>query len=85
MIPFGKKEFVLYLCTQANKVQGRVIVTFVVERDGSISNAKVARSVDPALDREAVRGVSAMPNWNPGRKSGEPVRVKYTVPITFRL
>lgn len=68
-----------------NKVQGRVIVTFVVERDGSISNAKLAKSVDPALDREAVRVVSAMPNWNPGRKNGEPVRVKYTVPITFRL
>lgn len=70
---------------KANKVQGRVIVTFVVERDGSISNAKVARSVDPALDREAIRVVSAMPTWNPGRKNGEPVRVKYTVPITFRL
>ena len=68
-----------------NRVQGHPIVSFVVEKDGSISNVKIARSVDPALDREAVRVVSSMPNWNPGMKNGMPVRVKYTVPIMFRL
>ena len=65
--------------------QGRVIATFVVEKDGSISNAKVVKSIDPALDAEALRVVNGMPNWNPGMQNGEPVRVKYTVPITFRL
>ena len=63
---------------------GRVVVQFVVERDGSISNVKVVRSIDPALDEEAVRVVSSMPNWNPGMKDGKPVRVKYTIPVTFR-
>ena len=66
-------------------LQGRVIATFVVEKDGSISNAKVVKSVDPALDAEALRVVNGMPNWNPGMQRGEPVRVKYTVPVTFRL
>ena len=66
-------------------VQGRVIATFVVEKDGSISNAKVVRSIHPALDAEALRVINGMPNWNPGTQNGEPVRVKYTVPITFRL
>jgi len=65
-------------------VSGRVVVQFIVEKDGSISNTKVVRSVDPALDKEAVRAVSSMPNWNPGMKDGKPVRVKYTVPISFR-
>ena len=65
--------------------QGRVIATFVVEKDGSISNAKVVKSIDPALDAEALRVINGMPNWNPGMQNGEPVRVKYTVPITFRL
>ena len=69
---------------EANK-QGRVIATFVVEKDGSISNAKVVKSVYPLLDEEALRVVNAMPNWEPGRQNGEPVAVKYTVPITFRL
>ena len=68
-----------------NNIQGRVIVTFVVEKDGSISEAHVAKSVDPLLDAEALRVVNYMPNWIPGRQNGEPVRVKYTVPITFKL
>ena len=68
-----------------NNIQGRVIVTFVVEKDGSISEAHVAKSVDPLLDAEALRVVNSMPNWLPGRQNGEPVRVKYTVPITFKL
>ena len=65
--------------------QGRVIVTFVVERDGSIAKPKVIRSLDPMLDKEALRVVSGMPKWLPGRQNGLRVAVKYTLPITFRL
>ena len=68
-----------------NGIQGRVIVTFVINKDGSISDAKVVKSVDPQLDEEALRVVHSMPNWIPGRQNGEPVNVKYTVPITFKL
>ena len=70
---------------QENGVQGRVIVAFVVERDGSITDVKVARSVDPSLDREAQRVVKSMPKWKPGKQNGSAVRVKYTVPVVFRL
>lgn len=70
---------------QENGVQGRVIVGFVVEKDGSISDVKVMRSVDPSLDREAQRVVKAMPRWKPGKQNGSAVRVKYTVPVVFRL
>ena len=70
---------------QENGVQGRVIISFVVERDGSISDVKVARSVDPSLDREAQRVVKSMPRWSPGKQNGSTVRVKYTVPVVFRL
>lgn len=69
---------------EANK-QGRVLATFVIETDGSISEAKVVKSVDPSLDEEALRVINAMPNWTPGKQSGKVVRVKYTVPINFRL
>ena len=68
-----------------NGTQGRVIATFVVEKDGSITEARIARSVDALLDAEALRVVNAMPKWKPGMQSGEPVRVKYTIPITFKL
>jgi protein TonB len=68
-----------------NGIQGRVICTFVVERDGSITDVKVARSVDPSLDKEAVRVVKSMPRWIPGKQNGSAVRVKYTLPVTFRL
>ena len=68
-----------------NGIQGRVIVTFVINKDGSISDAKVVKSVAPQLDEEALRVVHSMPNWIPGRQNGEPVNVKYTVPITFKL
>ena len=68
-----------------NSIQGRVIVTFVVEKDGSVSNAHVVKSVDPLLDAEALRIINVMPQWTPGKQGGEPVRVKYTVPVTFRL
>ena len=70
---------------QENGVQGRVIVSFVVERDGSITDVKVVRSVDPSLDREATRVVKSMPRWSPGKQNGSAVRVKYTVPVVFRL
>ena len=65
--------------------QGRVIVTFVVCKDGSICDAKVVKSVSPALDAEGLRVISSMPNWTPGTQNGKPVNVKYTVPISFRL
>ena len=70
---------------EENGIQGRVIVTFVVERDGSITDVKVAKSVDPSLDKEAMRVVKSMPHWIPGKQNGAAVRVKYTVPVTFRL
>ena len=66
-------------------VQGRVIANFVVEKDGSITEAKIVKSVSPELDAEALRVIGSMPNWMPGMQNGEPVRVKYTVPITFKL
>ena len=64
---------------------GRVIVSFVVEKDGSISNAKAVKAIHPALDEEALRVINSMPNWTPGKKNGEDTRVKYVVPITFHL
>ena len=70
---------------QENGVQGRVVVSFVVERDGSITDVKVVRGVDPSLDREASRVVRAMPRWIPGKQNGSAVRVKYNVPVAFRL
>ena len=66
-------------------LQGRVIVSFVVEKDGSVSNAKVVRPIDPLLDAEALRVVNSMPKWIPGKQNGEAFRMKYTVPVTFRL
>ena len=65
--------------------QGRVMVSFTVEKDGAISNVKVSRSVTPALDAAAVRAIKSMPKWSPGKQGGEFVRVKYNVPVTFRL
>ena len=70
---------------QENGVQGRVVVSFVVERDGSITDVRVVRSVDPSLDREAARVVSSMPRWTPGKQNGSAVRVKYNVPVMFKL
>lgn len=68
-----------------NGIEGRVIVQFVVSKTGSISGVTVARGVDPSLDKEAVRVVSSMPNWTPGRQNGTTVNVRYTLPVTFRL
>jgi protein TonB len=70
---------------QENGIQGRVIVSFVIERDGSVADAVVVRGIDPSLDKEALRVVKSMPKWTPGKQRGKPVRVKYTLPVTFRL
>ena len=91
--PGGDKALMDYLSNnikypavaQENGVQGRVVISFVVEKDGSITDVKVARSVDPSLDKEATRVVKSMPRWIPGRQNGSPVRVKYNVPVAFRL
>lgn len=70
---------------QENGIQGRVYVTFVVDADGSVSEPRIARGVDPSLDKEALRVVSMLPKWKPGKQRGKPVRVSYTVPINFQL
>ena len=91
--PGGQSALLQYLSSnikypvvaEENGVQGRVIVTFVVEKDGSITDVRVVKSVDPSLDKEAQRVVKSMPKWIPGKQNGAAVRVKYTVPVTFRL
>lgn len=70
---------------QENGIQGKVYVNFVVDKDGSVSNARIARGVDPSLDKEALRVVNTLPKWKPGMQRGKPVRVSYTVPISFVL
>ena len=70
---------------QENGVQGRVVISFVVEKDGSVTDVRVVRSVDPSLDKEAARVVKSMPRWIPGKQNGAAVRVKYNVPVSFRL
>ena len=71
--------------SQENGVQGRVIVQFVVNRDGTIVDAKVVRGVDPYLDKEALRVVNMMPKWTPGKQRGKAVRCQFTLPVQFRL
>ena len=66
-------------------IQGRVLVSFTVNKDGSIIDPEVVKSVDPALDAVALKVVNAMPTWKPGKQKGETVRVRYTVPLNFRL
>ena len=91
--PGGQAALMQYLAknikyptiAQENGTQGRVTVQFVVNRDGSIVDAKVLRGVDPYLDKEAIRVISSMPKWKPGMQRGKAVRVKYTVPVMFRL
>jgi protein TonB len=70
---------------QENGIQGKVYVTFVVGKDGSVNNATIARGVDPSLDKEALRVVNSLPKWKPGKQRGKPVNVSYTVPINFVL
>lgn len=91
--PGGEKALMEFLSkntkypsvAEENGIQGRVVCTFVVETNGSITDVKVVRAVDPALDREAVRVIKSMPKWIPGKQNGKAVRVKYTVPVNFKL
>ena len=91
--PGGEFELRTYLAkaivyptvAKGNGIQGKVFVTFVINQDGSVSNAKIARGVDVSLDAEALRIVSTLPKWKPGRQRGVPVRVSYTTPISFKL
>jgi protein TonB len=94
VFPGGQQEMLKFLNEQTStspvvtehQIQGRAICQFVVEKDGSISNVQVMRSSgEPLLDKEAVRILSIMPKWTPGMQRGEPVRIKYTVPVYFRL
>ena len=85
LMQFLSKNIKYPVVAEENGIQGRVIATFVVERDGSITDVKVVKSVDPSLDKEAIRVLKSMPKWIPGKQNGSAVRVKYTVPVTFRL
>ena len=82
---FLAKNIKYPVAAQEAKIEGRVIVQFVIERDGSVSDAKVMRGVNSELDAEAIRVVSMMPKWIPGKQRGKAVAVKYTMPIMFRL
>ena len=66
-------------------IQGRVTVRFIVEKDGRVSNVRLLRSVQPALDKEAIRVVKSMPKWTPGKHNGKPVRVRFNLPVMFKL
>lgn len=93
MFPGGMQEMIKFLQQEIKypeeamekKIQGRVVVQFVVNKDGSICNDTVVRSIDPLLDAEAVRVIRSMPNWEPGKQNGKPVRVRFTMPISFKL
>lgn len=85
LLKFIGKSIKYPVIAQENGIQGRVICAFVVNRDGTVVDAEVLRGVDPSLDKEALRVIGTMPKWTPGKQRGKPVRVKYTVPITFRL
>ena len=93
MFPGGPKALNEYLAknvhypvvAQENGISGRVVIGFVVETDGSITDVKVVKSIDPSLDKEATRVVSSMPKWTPGQQNGQKVRVRYNVPVNFKL
>ena len=85
MMKFIQKEVKFPKDAQDKGIQGRVIVQFVVNKDGSICEDTVLKSVSPSLDAEAVRVVRSMPNWTPGKDKGEPVRTRFTLPVSFRL
>ncbi len=85
LLQFLAKSIKYPVIAQENGIQGRVTCSFVVNKDGSIVDAEVIRGVDPSLDKEAIRVINTMPKWSPGKQRGKPVRVKYTVPVTFRL
>ena len=85
LLEYLKKNIKYPAICRENNIQGRVIVTFVVNKDGSIVEPEVIKGVNPSLDKEALRVISQMPNWKPGYQRGKPVRVKYTVPVNFQL
>ncbi|MBO7129326.1 MAG: TonB family protein [Prevotella sp.] len=85
LIQYLAKNIKYPVAAEENGIQGKVVVSFIVERDGTISNVKIAKSVDPSLDREALRVVKSMPRWQPGKQKGANVRVKYTAPVNFSL
>ncbi len=70
---------------QENGIQGKVLVNFVVDKDGTVSNAKIFRGVDPSIDKEALRVIMSLPKWKPGMQRGKAFRVSFTVPINFQL
>lgn len=92
MFSGGKEKMIEYFSSnlqypeqaKKNNIRGRVLISFIVEKDGSITNCKVIKSVSPELDNEAMRVISSMPAWKPGKKDEQPVRVKYTIPINFQ-
>ena len=91
--PGGMEGLIKYLSenisypkdAKEQKISGRVLITFVIEKDGSVTEVTTVKSVFPSLDEEAVRVVKGMPNWKPGMQKGKAVRVKYTLPISFSL
>ena len=85
LLKFLAKNIKYPVIAQENGIQGRVVCAFVVNKDGSIVDIEVLRGVDPSLDKEAVRVLGTMPKWKPGKQRGKPVRVKYTLPVMFRL
>lgn len=85
LLKFLAKTIKYPVIAQENGIQGRVTASFIIEKDGSIRDIEVIRGVDPSLDMEAVRVLSAMPKWTPGKQRGQDVAVKYTVPVTFHL
>ncbi|MBQ8116029.1 MAG: energy transducer TonB [Prevotella sp.] len=85
LINYLKSNIKYPVIAEENGIQGRVVVQFVIGEDGSISDVRVAKSVDPSLDKEAVRVIKNMPKWIPGKLNGQSVKVRYTMPVTFRL
>jgi len=85
LISFINENRIYPVQAQENGIQGRVVLQFVVEVDGSITNIQIIRGVSPDIDREAVRIIESMPNWMPGEQRGQKVRVRYTLPVFFRL
>ena len=85
LMKFLSKNIKYPVIAQENGIQGRVVCSFVVNRDGSIVDIQVMRGVDPSLDKEAVRVIGTMPKWKPGEQRGKPVRVRFILPVQFRL
>ena len=85
LLEYLRKNIKYPAICRENNIQGRVIVSFIVNKDGGIVEPEVIKGVNPSLDKEALRVISGMPKWKPGSQRGKPVRVKYTVPVNFRL